>query len=88
MNLSWLCWIDYSIMTAQKSNPVQETEPLADLTRDTLEHIEGIKKELDSASADLDALESLGIDTSRLREKIDWGYKARDVILKQFGKKE
>ena len=84
----WLCWTDYSTMMAKKPEQKSDTEPLADLTKETLEHIESIKKELDKASEDLDAIEELGIDTSRLREKIDWGYKARDVILKQFGKKE
>ena len=59
-------------------------EPLAFLKEDTLEHIEAIKVELDRANADLDALEEIGIDTSRLREKIQWGYKAREVILDRF----
>jgi len=73
---------------AQKSNPVTDNEPLADLTKDTLDHLEAIKKELDQASGDLDALESLGLDTSRLREKINWGYKARDVVLTRYGTKK
>lgn len=75
-------------MATTRGKVIPETEPLADLTQDTLDHIDGVKKELDSAVGDLEALESLGIDTSRLREKIDWGYKAREVILKQFGKKK
>lgn len=74
-------------MTSKKANPLPVSEPLADLTADTLDHIEGIKKELDRASEDLDAMEELGLDTSRLREKIDWGYKARKVILARFGEK-
>lgn len=65
--------------------PIVDNEPLASLTADTLEHIEGIKKELDRASGDLEALEELGLDTSVMREKLNWGYKARDVILKRFG---
>jgi len=52
-----------------------------------MEHIDAIKGELDKASADLEGLEELGIDTSRLREKINWGYKAREVILKTFNHK-
>jgi len=63
-----------------------EPQPLADLRQDAVDHLESIKGELDEAGKDLDALEELGIDTSRLREKIAWGYKARDVILKRFGR--
>lgn len=72
-------------MTAKKTTVVPDSDPLVDLSQDTLDHIEAIKKELDQASGDLDALETLGLDTSRLREKINWGYKARDVILARFG---
>ena len=63
-----------------------ETPPLADLRQDAVDHLDKVKGELDEAAKDLDALEELGIDTSRLREKINWGYKARDVILKRFGR--
>ncbi len=72
---------------AKVTNKPGEVDPLVELSKDTLEHIDGIKKELDTASGDLDALEELGIDTSRLREKINWGYKAREVVLKRFGNK-
>ena len=75
-------------MTTNKAKAIADPEPLASLTRDTMDHIEGVKAELDQASGDLDALEELGIDTSRLREKINWGYKAREVILKRFGEKQ
>lgn len=67
---------------------IPDPEPLASLTKETLEHIDGIKAELDRATQDLESLEELGIDTSRLKEKIQWGYKARDVILKTFGDKK
>jgi len=63
-----------------------ETQPLADLRQDAVDHLDAIKGELDEATKDLDALEEIGIDASRLREKIAWGYKARDVILKRFGR--
>ena len=72
---------------AKVTTPIEDNEPLASLTQDTLDHINAIKGELDRATTDLDALEELGIDTSRLREKINWGYKAREVILKTFNKK-
>ena len=63
-----------------------ETQPLADLRKEAVDHLDAIKGELDEATKDLDALEEIGIDTSRLREKVAWGYKARDVILKRFGR--
>jgi len=73
---------------AKQTNPIQSSDPLASLTEDTMKHMDAIKGELDEAKKGLDALEELGIDTSRLREKINWGYKARDVILKTFGEKK
>lgn len=73
---------------AKQTTPIPDTEPLASLTKDTLNHINAVKSELDEAAKNLEALEELGIDTSRLREKINWGYKAREVILKTFGEKK
>lgn len=70
---------------ANSKDPANRRTPLADLTDDSLRHLDSIKGELDTAAGDLDALEELGIDTSRLREKIAWGNKAREVILKRFG---
>ena len=72
---------------AKQTTPIVDNEPLASLTAETMEHIDAIKGELDKAAKDLEALEELGIDTSRLKEKINWGYKAREVILKTFDKK-
>jgi len=87
MNLSLSCWTDYSITMAKQTTPIPDPEPLASLTQDTMQHIDNIKAELDEASKALESLEELGLDTSRMREKINWGYKARDVILKTFGNK-
>ena len=72
---------------AKVASPITDNEPLASMTEDTLKHIDAIKAELDKASKDLEGLEELGLDTSRLREKIQWGYKAREVILKTFNEK-
>ncbi len=72
---------------AKTNAPIKDPEPLASLTAETMGHMDGIKQELDQASKALESLDELGIDTSRLREKINWGYKARDVILKTFGDK-
>ncbi len=88
MNLSSNCWTDYSITMANKATPIPDPEPLASLTQDTMQHIDNIKAELDKASKALESLEELGLDTSRMGEKINWGYKARGVILKTFGEKK
>ena len=63
------------------------TPPLADLRQEAVEHLDAIKGELDEAEKDLDALEKIGLDVTRLRERVDWGKKARDIILERFGKK-
>jgi len=62
--------------------------PLADLREEAVAHLDSIKDELDEADKDLDALEQIGMDVSRLRERVDWGKKAREIILDRFGKKE
>ena len=62
------------------------TPPLADLRQEAVEHLDAIKGELDEAEKDLDALEKIGLDVTRLRERVDWGKKARDIILERFGK--
>lgn len=65
-----------------------ETKPLADLTKEAVDHLDAIKGELDEAQKDLDALKEIGIDVSRLEERIAWGNKAREIILKRFGRSE
>jgi len=62
------------------------TPPLADLKAETVAHLDAIKGELDEAVKDLDALEKIGLDVTRLRERVDWGLKARAIILERFGK--
>lgn len=62
----------------------EEAKPLAELTAEARAHIEATKAEMDEADKDLDALEELGLDVSKLREKIAWGRKAREVILKRM----
>jgi len=71
-----------------KSQSTPDTAPLADLRDEAVDHLDAIKGELDEAKKDLDALEKIGMDVSRLRERVEWGYKARDVILDRFKKKE
>ena len=71
-----------------KSQYNNETAPLADLWEEAVGHLDAIKGELDEAAKDLEALEKIGMDVSRLRERVDWGYKARDIILDRFKKKD
>ncbi|MBA7471390.1 hypothetical protein ES707_06696 [subsurface metagenome] len=61
-----------------------EDKPLAELTAETKKNIDEMKAELERADGDLDALEELGLDVSRLRERVAWGKHARDVILKRL----
>lgn len=73
-------------MAAQSKNPV-EGAPYGTIRDETIAHLDAVKAELDEAVKDLDALEKIGLDVSRLRERVDWGYKARAVILERYGKK-
>ena len=61
--------------------------PLHDLSAETVASLDAIKGELDKASGDIAALEKIGMDVSRLKERIDWGYKAREIILERFKSK-
>jgi len=71
-------------MMAKNEKPTPDVPPLAELNAEALKHLEEMEKELDRAALDIEALESLGLDQSRLKEKIEWGRKAREVILKRF----
>jgi len=73
--------------TTAKGTSATDTPPLAELRADAVEHLNGIKAELDEATKDIEALEKLGMDVTRLRERVDWGLKAREIILERFGKK-
>ena len=57
-------------------------DPLASLTAEARENLEKVKDEIELSKRNLAALEELGIDVSRLREKIAWAEKAREVTLK------
>jgi len=65
--------------------PDQKVDPLVTLTDEARSHLEGIKGEIEASEKNLDALQELGIDVSRLREKIDWAKRARETILKTMG---
>lgn len=63
---------------------IPEPPPLAELTKEARERIEAMGDELDRATADMEALEELGMDMSRLREHIEWSRHAREIVLKRF----
>ena len=74
------------MMAAQSKTPGPEA-PLGGLRDETIGHLDKIKGELDEAVKDLDALEEIGMDVSRLRERVNWGYKAREIITKRLAKR-
>lgn len=61
--------------------------PLHDISAETIKSLEAIGVELDKAEGDIKALEAIGMDVSRLRERVDWGRKAREIILERFNHK-
>jgi len=69
---------------APVTKPVAAGGPLHDISAETVQSLDAIKGELDTAMGDIEALEKIGMDVSRLRERLDWGYKARDIILERF----
>jgi len=64
--------------------PNTEPDPLATLTAEARKHIENLSAEIERVRGDLDAMEELGLDTSRLRERVDWAEKAQKTILERF----
>lgn len=58
--------------------------PLHDVSAETIKSLEAIGAELDTAQGDIEALEKIGMDVSRLKERLDWGRKAREIILERF----
>jgi len=71
-------------MRPANKSPFVEPSPLVELTAEAREHLDAMKAELDTAEKDMDALEDRGLDVSRLRDKITWAKKAREVILKRM----
>lgn len=65
--------------------PIQEADPFATLDSETRKHIENLEGELIRARGDLDAMDELGLDTTGLRERVNWAEKARKIILDRFG---
>ena len=59
-------------------------DPLVTLTADAKIEIEKLGKDLERSEQDMTALEELGLDVSRLRDKIEWAKKAREIVLKRM----
>lgn len=79
-----LPWTAYSITMADETNNTTGPRPLADLNAEALQHLEDINDELEEAERGLKALEELGLDVTRMRERINFGKKARETILKYY----
>ncbi len=69
-------------MSPENKSLIEEPSPLVELTEEAHKHLDAMKAEIDLAEKNLDGLEELGLDVSRLREKIAWAKKAREVVLK------
>lgn len=64
--------------------PDLEPDPLATLTTEARQHIENLETEIRRVEGDLDAMDELGLETSILRERVEWAKKARKIILDRF----
>ncbi len=82
--MSYACWTTCLNMAKKVSSALPEVDPLISLTDEAREHIEGLDKELTRVEGDLEAMEELGIDTSRLKERVDWARRARSIILERL----
>jgi len=72
---------------AAPSKTAAASGPLHDVSAETIASLDAIGKELDIAQGDIEALEKVGMDVSRLKERLDWGRKAREIILERFNHK-
>jgi soluble P-type ATPase len=69
---------------ATQSKTAADQGPLHDVSAETIKSLDAIGVELDIAQGDIEALEKVGMDVSRLKERLDWGRKAREIILERF----
>lgn len=63
---------------------VKDDDPLVKLDEETRKHLEEMGSDIEKSEKDLEALEELGIDTSRLKERVEWAKKARDIVLNRL----
>ena len=59
-------------------------DPLVKLTEDAKKEIDNLGGDIERSEGDMLALEELGLDVSRLRDKIEWAKKAREIVLKRM----
>ena len=62
----------------------EKNDPLVTLTADAKKEIDKLGKDIERSEGDMLALEELGLDVSRLRDKIEWARKAREIVLKRM----
>lgn len=72
---------------ATNEKPPAAKIPLDSLKDEALGNLDAMKDELDKASERITAFEEMGMNVDSLKEKINWAYKARDILLKTYGKK-
>ncbi len=65
--------------TNQDKPPIN---PLDFLTQEAIDSIDKLGVELDKGDALLDMLTEMGLDTSVLRERMEWSKKMRGIVLK------
>lgn len=67
---------------AENNKLPPDPTPLVELTKEARAEIEKMGDDLDRAEAVFDDFEELGLDVSKVRERIAWSRKARDIVLK------
>ncbi len=65
--------------TNQDKPPIN---PLDFLTEEAIDSIDKLGAELDKGDALMDMLTEMGLDTSVLRERMEWSKKMRNIVLK------
>jgi len=73
---------------ANDKQPPEAENPFLKLNDEALKHLDQVGKELDAAEAMFGDLDELGFETARVRERIAYGKKAREIILKHLGPKK
>lgn len=65
-------------------NQSQPRDSAFSLTKEAKQRLEQMKKDVAESEQRLQDLEDLGLDTSRLREQIEWSKKAIDKLTKRL----
>ncbi len=70
------------------NNNIPTVNPLADLKQDAIDNLNNIKSQLDETEKDIAAMDAIGLDTSKLKDRLEWARNARKIILNRYGIKE